>query len=95
MCYLHLPNGVTGNHDFNISYKTKRSVSLKEDLEVIFNNNATIIKDNSTKAKAVVKKCNLDKADDHKAVLYALAKLHGYTARDIERLIKNAKDFRK
>lgn len=90
MDILHLPEDTI----INFAITSRKEVSLKEDLEIIFNNNATIIKDNSTKEKAVVKKCNLDKADDYKAVLYALAKLHGYTARDIERLIKNAKDFR-
>ena len=66
----------------------------KEDIEIIFNNGATVAKDDNLKRKAVVKKCNLDKDDDEKAVLYALAKLNGYTARDISRFIKKAKDFR-
>lgn len=69
-------------------------ISNKEDIEIIFNNGATVAKDDNLKRKAVVKKCNLDKDDDEKAVLYALAKLNGYTARDISRFIKKAKDFK-
>lgn len=70
------------------------SVSKIDNIEIIFSNGATIAKDDSLERKAVVKKCNLDEEDDEKAVLYALAKLNGYTPRDIARLIKKAKDFR-
>lgn len=80
--------------DFAKFVQIKEIISDKEDIEIIFSNGATVAKDNNLKRKAVVKKCNLDKDDDEKAVLYALAKLNGYTARDISRLIKKAKDFR-
>lgn len=69
-------------------------ISNKEDIEIIFSNDATVAKDDNLKRKTVVRKCDLDKDDDEKAVLYALAKLNGYTPRDIARFIKKAKDFR-
>lgn len=67
------------------------SLSKLEDCEIIFNKNATIIRDRKNKGrKAVVKKCDLDNQDHEKAVLYAFLKMHGITPKMIQRAIDKA-----
>ena len=70
-------------------------VSDKDDIELILFDNAIIAQDLTKQRQAIVKKCGLDEYDLEKGVLYALAKMHGYTSKDIQELIDKAKDYRK
>lgn len=70
-------------------------VSDKDDIELILFDNAIIAQDLAKQRQAIVKKCGLDEYDLEKGVLYALAKMHGYTSKDIQELIDKAKDYRK
>ena len=57
-----------------------------KDVKVLFNQNATILVGNG--AKSVVKKCELDEDDKEKAVMYAILKSLGISARDIKRMVE-------
>lgn len=70
-------------------------VSNKDDIELVLFDDAIIAQDLTKQRQAIVKKCNLDEYDLEKGVLYALAKMHGYTSKNIQELIDKAKDYRK
>jgi len=71
-------------------------ISLPEEknIEVIINDDVTVVRDRFTKKKVVLRKCDLDEEDREKAILYGLLKLAGYKKAELDRIINNAKDCR-
>ena len=80
------------NLDFLFPFFNKQIPSLSN-LNVIFNDNATILVNKKTKEKSVVKKYAYDDEDREKAVLYALLKLMNITSVQIKQLLDRAVDY--
>lgn len=69
------------------------SLPIIDDLELIYSDQATIIKEGTK--RTVVKKANEDEENRLVATLYCLLKHVGYSTTDILKLLDKAKDVRK
>lgn len=67
----------------------------EKDIEVIINDDVTVVRNRKTKAKVVLRKCDADEEDREKAILYGLLKLVGFKKASLDRIIDNARDCRK
>lgn len=66
----------------------------EKNIEVIINDDVTVVRDRRSKKKVVLRKCDLDEEDREKAILYGLLKLAGYKKAALDRIINNARDCR-